>query len=423
MSVMPSAFVFTTFDGGGDVAPAMSAVAALVARQHRVRVMSDDTTRSEVERAGARFVPWRLAPNRTTRSRETDPPDWTVPPLEGLRMLATHFMGGLALAQAKDIAAELDREPADLVVNFDMLLGVMAACEARRQKMALLSTCISMFPIPGVPPFGMALAPAKNDADRAREAIASSQLQQVLDAGLPALNSARAELGLRPLQHLVEQANAAVVRFVGTARAFDIPSSQLPADVRYVGPLIRDPVWVQPWISPWEADERRPLIVVGFSTSFQNHAACLQRVIDACAQLPVRVLVTLGGVIRQAEIRPSANTVVVESAPHDEVMPHAAIVVTHGGHGTVMTALVHGVPLLVIPHGRDQGDNAVRVTELRAGLAMENTASTAQMHAALSELLTDTAFRTSARALSNAIRAEISSSTLIQELENLAQPT
>jgi MGT family glycosyltransferase len=395
----------------------------LVARQHRVRVMSDDSTRSEVERAGARFVPWRLAPNRTTRSRETDPPDWTVPPLEGLRMLASHFMGGLALAQAKDVAAELDREPADLVVNFDMLLGVMAACEARRQKMALLSTCISMFPIPGVPPFGMALAAAKSEGDRAREAIAAAQLQEAFDAGLPALNSARAELGLHPLQHLVEQANTATVRFVGTARAFDIPSNRLPADVRYVGPLIRDPEWVQPWISPWEAEDRRPLVVVGFSTSFQNHAACLQRVIDACAQLPVRVLVTLGGAIRQTELHPSPNVVVVESAPHVEVMRDAAIVVTHGGHGTVMTALMHGVPLLVVPHGRDQGDNAVRVTELRAGLAVQNTASTAQIHAALSELLADAAFRTNARTLSNAIRAEISRSSLIRDLESLAQST
>jgi hypothetical protein len=228
---MPLAFVFTTFDGGGNVAPAMSVVAALVARQHRVRVMSDDTTHSEIERAGARFVPWRLAPNRTTRSRETDPPDWTVAPLEGLRMMATHFMGGFALAHAKDIAAELDREPADLVVNFDMLLGVMAACEARHQKMALLSTCISMFPIPGVPPLGMGLGPAKSDVDRAAEAIAAAQLQEASTSRcttcraqcVPCLSPSISTLLMPSRSGWI----AALRRFIGTSKSFVILSQRM----------------------------------------------------------------------------------------------------------------------------------------------------------------------------------------------------
>ena len=31
---------------------------------------------------------------------------------------------------------------------------------------------------------------------------------------------------------------------------------------------------------------------------------------------------------------------------------------THGGHGTVVRALAAGVSLVVLPHGRDQADNA-----------------------------------------------------------------
>src|SRR5262249_37764122 len=154
---------------------------------------------------------------------------------------------------------------------------------------------------------------------------------------------------------------AAAVRWLGTARSFDFAPDVLPSYVRYMGPLVRDPARALHWAAPWPAADRRPLIIVGFSTSFQNHAACVQRVIDACAELRVRVLVTLGGSLSHGELVAASNTWIVDYAPHRELMRDAALVVTHGGHGTVMTALVHKVPMLVIPHGRDQGDNAVRV--------------------------------------------------------------
>jgi UDP:flavonoid glycosyltransferase YjiC (YdhE family) len=161
-------------------------------------------------------------------------------------------------------------------------------------------------------------------------------------------------------------------------------------------------------------------VLVGFSTSFQNHAACLQRVIDALADLPVRVLVTLAGAILPDEVQARTNTVVVESAPHDVVMREASLVVTHGGHGTVMTALMHRLPMLVLPHGRDQGDNAVRITERGAGLSLSNTAPTEEMRAALTRLLDEPSFGTSARRLGDAVAAEAEHCSLIDELEALA---
>ena len=48
-------------------------------------------------------------------------------------------------------------------------------------------------------------------------------------------------------------------------------------------------------------------MAVGFSTTFQNHGAVMQNVIDALATLPVRVLVTLGGSIKPEELRPADN--------------------------------------------------------------------------------------------------------------------
>src|SRR5262249_11217279 len=157
--------------------------------------------------------------------------------------------------------------------------------------------------------------------------------------------------------------------------AFDFPAESLPPRIRYVGPLISDPHWAAAWTSPWPAGDTRPLAVVGFSTTFQNHAGVLQKVIDALAPLPARVLVTLGGSIAREALRPTDNCAIIESAPHTVVMRQAALVITHGGHGTVMRALINRLPMLVIPHGRDQNDNAVRVTHRRAGLSLPPSTS------------------------------------------------
>lgn len=415
-------FLFTTFDGGGNVAPVMGVVEKLVRRGHLVRVMSDGATRDEAEAAGAGFLGWRRAPNKPTRARDTAFGDWAVStPGELVKLLVGGWMCGHALAYARDVIEELEREPADLVVNFDMLLGVIAGCEARGQRLALLSTCIAHAPfeLAGQPPFGAGLAPPRTEADHELHAAVRHAATALIDAELPQFNAVRRELGLAPLQHLSGQVDAASARFLGTARAFDFPC-ELPANVRYAGPLVRDPVWVGDWTAPWPATERRPLVLVGFSTSFQNHAACLQRVIDACASLPVRVLVTLGGAILQDELRPADNTVIRDSAPHDIVMRDASLVVTHGGHGTVMTALLHRLPMLVLPHGRDQGDNAARITERGAGLALPNSATVEAMRAAIVRLLDEPGFGRQASRLGEAVAAEVAASTLIADLERLA---
>ena len=59
----PLDFLFTTFDGGGNVSPIMAVIEKLISRGHRVRVMSDEVNRDEAESAGAEFIAWHRAPS------------------------------------------------------------------------------------------------------------------------------------------------------------------------------------------------------------------------------------------------------------------------------------------------------------------------------------------------------------------------
>ena len=94
------------------------------------------------------------------------------------------------------------------------------------------------------------------------------------------------------------------------------------------------------------------------------------------ADLPVRVLMTIGSHGDIAELGPlPANAVVERWVPQAEVVSHAEVVVCHGGYGTTVGALAAGVPLVVAPLFADQGRNAARVAAVGAGLALPMAAN------------------------------------------------
>ncbi len=381
----------------------------------------DEANRAESEAVGAEFIPWKRAPNRLDRTRHTDVcRDWEAPGPDGLKRWIDGVFCGPSLAFAQDIMDELQRRPADLVIAVDLLPGVGVGCEAMGQKYAWLG-CNPLFaPVPGSVPMGMGLRPARSAEERAQHAQMQDMVTGLFDHGLPAVNSARVALGLKPLEHVFDQIWNADRILMASARAFDFNAEFMPEKVTYVGPLLGASSWMQEWVSPWAADDARPLIVTSFSTTFQDHAGALQRVIDAAADLPVRHLVTLGGSIEAHEVRAAENAVIVHSAPHHAVLPHAAAVVTHGGHGTVMQGLSHRLPVLVMPHGRDQNDNAARVVEAGAGLALDAAADIAAIRAALRSLIEDPGLAANARRLGDAIAREIAQSPIVEELETLA---
>jgi UDP:flavonoid glycosyltransferase YjiC (YdhE family) len=101
--------------------------------------------------------------------------------------------------------------------------------------------------------------------------------------------------------------------------------------------------------APRAADEP-PLVLVSLSSTwFPGQADAYRRIVAALSGLPVRAIVTTGGTELERPPHPAPNVDLRGRAPHAEILPHASLVVSHGGHSTVLRALAHGVPLLVMP--------------------------------------------------------------------------
>ena len=114
----PRRILVALWDGGGTVPPELAIVGGLVARGHDVTVIGDAVLAGEVTATGAHHVPWATAPQHVTRRPEDDfIRDWEAKnPLQLFARVRDRFLCGPARLFANDVAAELQRRPADVLV-------------------------------------------------------------------------------------------------------------------------------------------------------------------------------------------------------------------------------------------------------------------------------------------------------------------
>ena len=412
-----SSYLFCAWDGGGAVFPTLSVARAMTERGHDVRVLGDPVLRAEIEATGARAIAWTRAPHRTERTPESDLiKDWEArTPIGGFSRMRDRLMFGPAADVARDVLAELERRPADVIVTEVMLAGALVAGEAAGVPVALITTTVDVMPAPGRPPFGGGLTPATGALGRLRDRVLDRVSRSGWNRGLGALNDARSEFGLAPVDDAVDSLARADRVLVLSSEAFDYPQLPHHPKVRMVGPRLDDPDWAgELSLPPGDA----PLVLVGLSSTYQDQGDALRRTAAALGTLPVRGLVTTGPAV--PPFTAGGNVSVVAAAPHAAVLPHAAAVVTHGGHGTVMKALAAGVPMVVMPMGRDQPENATRVLAAGAGVRIRQGASPQRIAAAVREVLADESYRGAAQRLAVAIAAETADDRAAAELEQLA---
>jgi UDP:flavonoid glycosyltransferase YjiC (YdhE family) len=138
----------------------------------------------------------------------------------------------------------------------------------------------------------------------------------------------------------------------------------------------------------------------------QTAPARLQIVLDALADLPIRLLLASGPVPSHA-LHVPANAAVYSYIPHMAVLPKATLAINHAGHGSVLAALASSVRLVCMPGvGADQSLVAQRVEALGAGKDISNETTAAELRAAVEEVLATRSYREASEHLATLIRAE-----------------
>ncbi|PSF31755.1 glycosyltransferase [Aphanothece hegewaldii CCALA 016] len=150
-----------------------------------------------------------------------------------------------------------------------------------------------------------------------------------------------------------------------------------------------------------------PPIIFTLGSSAVYHARNFYRyAAKATQQLGERAILLVG---KNPENIPhdllSQDIIAVDYAPHFLLFPYAKAIVHQGGIGTTAQAIKAGKPMLVVPFGQDQYDNANRVEQLHLGkmLTLINDES---IHLGLNELLQYPAFQNQAQHIKEIITQE-----------------
>lgn len=191
--------------------------------------------------------------------------------------------------------------------------------------------------------------------------------------------------------------------------------------LRHVGPVLERERHGLRVDQPWFGDTQTPMVLVSFSTApEQGSVEKFQRAIDALNSLGVNGIVTVGDSINPAALRPATNVRVFATADHDDLMRRASLVVTHGGHGTLMRALKNGLPVVVIPgSGGDQPLNAEAAEAWGIGRALRPDADADTMRTAIGEILSNGGYRKNAARLSHEIAESNGAAGAADEIETL----
>jgi UDP:flavonoid glycosyltransferase YjiC (YdhE family) len=199
---------------------------------------------------------------------------------------------------------------------------------------------------------------------------------------LHTLAQTRRTLGLAPLESGLAAWERPDLVLVTAPDWLDV-DADAPPHVLHAGPLGVDVA---------SARERSRVLMTFSTTVMAGQAALIERLGAAVAELDLHPTLTLGPAIGRDAVHVHDAVEVLPFGDHDRLLPECALVVSHGGLGTVLRALVHGVPLLILPLGRDQAFNASRVEALGAGIALPRDASPQRIQAALGTLRSDASF-------------------------------
>jgi UDP:flavonoid glycosyltransferase YjiC (YdhE family) len=375
--------LWLNWSGGGNLPPSLGVARALTERGHRVTFAGRPEMVPRVERAGFRAIEVTRAYEQVDRF-----------PAKWLKHAASYLSSP---AVAEELRAIVTSEQPDIVVIDAMFPAALS--EAGH--------------------FGCPTVVMVHTAALRMLPVWRDQLNLIVglrtEAGFPPLPT---DLDTLWMQHDLV--------IVSTLESLDEGPVELshPEKLRHVGPILEMERHGARVPLPWSDDDPTPLVLVSFSTApEQGSSAKFQDAIDALAGLPVRGVITVGDSVDPATLRPADNVVTFATADHDDLMRRAALVVTHGGHGTLMRALRQGLPMVIVPGmAHDHTPNAMAAQRWGVGRSLPRDANADAMREAIRDVLADPTYRDRALAISRELANVDGAINAATEIENLLGP-
>lgn len=302
------------------------------------------------------------------RIEELEHDDWRARTPVGANKRVIRTFLRRAQLEIPDVRRAIDEVQPDALIIDISTAGAAAVAEAGPLPWAQYLPYFTPIRSVDAPPFGLGLRPRRDRVGRIRDAILERvALRPLMKESIEPTNRMRASVGAPPIRDHTELYGRAPVFLYYTAEPFEYPRTDWPANYRLVGPGL----WEPPAPSPaWLEDVNRPLVVVTCSSEYQNDRRLVETTLRALEGADVFVVGTLAGNDSDGLDVP-ANARLERYLPHGPLLERASCVVCHGGMGVTQKALANGVPICVVPFGRDQLEVAGHVRATGAGEVLQ----------------------------------------------------
>lgn len=376
--------LFGFVGGMGHLEPLVPFARELEAAGHEVVFAAAPPMAGAVEREGLGVMPLEASPARPAERLPLRPVDRA----HEERELAERFVRRAARDRVPRLREALHRWKPDLLVCDETDFGAMLAAEIAGVPRAVVLVIASG---------------AFVRADVVGEPLAELRREVGLPAD-PALGMLRGQGVLAP--------------FPPSLRS---PAHPLPEGARAFRPAV---LHRAPGPRPWQAARpEAPTVYLTLGTIFPQESGDLfATVLGGLRDLPIEVVATVGPGLGPEELGPQPPHVhVARFLPQVDVLAHCDAVVCHGGSGSVVGALAHGLPMAVIPLGADQPWNADRCEALGVGRVLDAMeASEARVAEGVADVLASRELRANAARLREEIVALPPTSAAVPYLEALA---
>ena len=291
--------------------------------------------------------------------------DWLVRNALGVLKVSLDVLCRRAVLEVDDLNAAIDTVRPDVLIVDANCWGAISVADAGDIPWLVFSPFTPYLRSRGVPPFGPGLRPLPGVFGAIRDASMRPFVTHLFDRRmLPHVNAIRAGLGVPPVASVDEFFRRAPLLLAVGGEPLEYPHPGWGDTVHLIGACVVEPTPVS--APEWLAGIDRPLVLVSTSSIKQADAVLGRTALEALADEPVHVVATFPAGVPVNLPRP-ANATVCRFVPHGPALDRAVCAVTHGGMGTTVKALDHGVPVCVVPFARDQAEVARRVQVARCG--------------------------------------------------------
>lgn len=415
--------VLNTFGSFGDIHPYMAIAMELQSRGHVPVIATSEVYREKIEGAGLQCFPVR--PNLPQPGDQAaDLIDKIMEPRTGPRFLTEEVIYPAVRESYKDLLAAV--AGADLLVTHPA--APAGPLVGRKTGMPWISTVLAPFSFfsaydPPVPPFWQwtmsfrVLGPRfmKFALDLAKSGHKAK-----------AVAAFREELGLSDFGNpIFEGQHSPALVLALFSKLFAKPQPDWPAQTEVTGFCFYDGRHQTSLAAELERfldDGPPPIVFTLGSSAVWVGRDFFQESIEAAKRLGQRAVLLIGDERNRPSSLPD-GMIAIDYAPYETLLPHASVVVHHGGVGTTSQGLLAGVPTLIVPFAFDQSDNAEHARRLGTSLTIyRNSYRAPKVVRVLRELLEKPEYARNAVEVSKQLKQENGPARAADLMENVLGP-